>query len=372
MKYQSTQQSISWFRDRNAEGTLSIRPPYQRRPVWTNRQKSHLVESILLNLPIPEIYVHVTIDDDGKSEYAVVDGQQRIRAILQFFGADADLGESDFNNFALEHLDRESEFRDLTFDDLDPTQRASFFGYQLAVREIRDASERDVRDLFARLNKFLTKLTAQELRNAIYTGPFLQLSNALAEDEYWAESGIVSPAIIRRMGDIEFISELLVGTLDGPQGGKGEIVDEYYRRFEDFDEEFPGQPEVKRRFSRTLRLIQMLFPDIRDTRWHNRTDFYSLVVALAHLLRTQTIEETKDNLERLRAKLDSFAQKVERAIESSDADVPGYVKQYAQAHVKGSSDKSRRAARHEAILEILAPFFVEKKTERKPKKAMAS
>lgn len=371
VKYEPGWQSVSWFKDRFEEGTLSIRPPYQRRPVWTAKQKSHLIETILLGLPIPEIYIHVSINNNGKSDYAVVDGQQRIRAILQFFGADTDGSEQQYNNFALEKLDPQSEFHGMTFGDLNATQRKTFFGYRLAVRELSDATDSDVRDVFQRLNRFLTKLTDQELRNAIYSGPFLKLANALAEDEYWAESGIVSPTIIRRMGDIEFVSELLIGTIDGPQGGKVQLIDEYYQRFEDCETEFPSEPAIKKRFSRTLHLIQTLFPDIKETRWRNRTDFYSLFVALAHLLRTQTIQETDEILSKMQEKLETFAQQVDRAIENPRATLPSHVSQYAEAHVKGSSEKSRRAARHEALLHVVERFFVEKKPDRTTRKVGA-
>ena len=83
MKYDASQQTLGWFKERYLEGNLEIRPPYQRRPVWSVRQKSNLIESILLKLPVPEIYIHTETSADGKTTYAVVDGQQRVRSILQ-------------------------------------------------------------------------------------------------------------------------------------------------------------------------------------------------------------------------------------------------------------------------------------------------
>ncbi|MBS0210274.1 MAG: DUF262 domain-containing protein [Planctomycetes bacterium] len=366
MKYHPTIQTISWFKARADDGSLTIKPPYQRRPVWKARQKCHLIETVLLDLPIPEIYVHVKITDEGKSEYAVVDGQQRIRAILQFIGAERDEGEAQHNAFALTHLDPNAEFYNWTFDELNTDQRRRFFAYKLAVREIDDADDDEVRRIFARLNKYLTKLSPQELRNATYSGPFVKLANDLTDDEYWSENRIVSPETIRRMGDIEFISELLIGVLDGPQSGKAEIIDEYYQRFEDFTEEFEGQAELKRRFSRTLDLVQRVLPEIRDTRWRNKTDFYSLFVAFAHKLRSEVVQESM--VESLGDKLMAFAAQVDKAIESSAAKVPQYVLEYAQAHVKGSSEKSRRAARHESLLTVVDSFFAAKKPPRAIKK----
>jgi uncharacterized protein with ParB-like and HNH nuclease domain len=95
MLYSATTQTIVWFRDRYLEGGLELKPPFQRQPVWSNKQKQYLVESILLGLPIPEIYLQIEIDDDQKLKHYVVDGQQRIRSILQFIGVDSTEGEEE-------------------------------------------------------------------------------------------------------------------------------------------------------------------------------------------------------------------------------------------------------------------------------------
>src|SRR5713101_215014 len=80
MRFGPSPQLISWFRDRYLDGSLTIKPPYQRRPVWAMKQKCYLIESILLGFPIPEIYVQSTTSAEGISSFAIVDGQQRIRA----------------------------------------------------------------------------------------------------------------------------------------------------------------------------------------------------------------------------------------------------------------------------------------------------
>lgn len=104
MRFGPSPQLISWFRDRYLDGSLTIKPPYQRRPVWAMKQRCYLIESILLGFPVPEIYVQSTTTADGTSSFAIVDGQQRIRAILQFIGAESDPQEEDFNKFILDKL----------------------------------------------------------------------------------------------------------------------------------------------------------------------------------------------------------------------------------------------------------------------------
>jgi hypothetical protein len=357
MKYDASQQTLGWFKERYSEGNLEIRPPYQRRPVWTVRQKSNLIESILLKLPVPEIYIHTETSEDGSTTYAVVDGQQRIRAILQFIGIDKDEAEVEDNGFALEELSSDSKFRGTLFDDLTVEQKKQFFGHQMAVRTLTDATDEEVRDLFRRLNRYLTKLNDQELRNATYSGPLVQLVEELADDDFWAENGIVSAALIRRMKDMEFVSELLFGAMDGPQAGSAKVLDEYYLQLEQYSEEFPKQKAVKRIYIRTLNLIKELYPDIRKTRWKNRTDFYSLFVVFAELLHDHVLPSTQHSP--LKKKLAIFTANVDERINDETAKVPKRAAEYARNAIKGVSDRSRRAVRHDALMETVQSFFKE-------------
>lgn len=352
MIYTASTQTIAWFKNLHQADNLEIAPPYQRRPVWALRQKSQLIESILLALPIPEIYVHTTTSADGETHYAVVDGQQRIRAILEFIGIDRD--EPDFNGFALEQLDNSaSPWKDKRLEDLTPEQKQQFYGYKLSVRVLEGATDAEVREMFRRLNKYLTKLNEQELRNAIYSGPFVTFVNDLADDDYWAENRLVSPALIRRMKDIEFVSELVVGIIDGPQGSS--VLDDYYLQYETYQDEFPRQRDVKRLFDKTKAAIQAVLPEIKDTRWRNRTDFYSLFVASAHLLREHLLPQVQ--IAHLRTTLNRFANGVDQKIGDDAANVSATIAQYARASVKGSNEKSRRAARHEALLATMQGHF---------------
>lgn len=368
MDFSPNPQTIGWFRDRGIEGTLDIKPPFQRRPVWTLRQKNLLIETILLNLPVPEIFMQVSVTPAGQSTYAVVDGQQRIRSILQFIGIDRG-DDRRFDEFSLDLLPSESPWFGRTFEMLGDEDKVKFYGYVLAMRSLNNASEADVRGLFTRLNKFLTPLSPQELRNAIYTGPFISLANTLSEVEYWAINGIVSPALIRRMKDIEFVSELLIGTQHGPQGGSPSIIDEYYRQYEESDLEFPDQAQVRRRYRLTLDTIEDLLPNIRTTRWKNSTDFYSLFVALATLLRTSRIPE--DNLDNLIDALEEFVGQIEELRNDEEADVPQAVKQYVTALVRGSNDKSRRSIRNTVLTALIEPHSVPRRPARSARGAAA-
>ena len=237
--------------------------------MWTEKQRSSLIESMLMDIPIPEVYVQVTQAEDGTEQYGVVDGQQRLRTILQFVGIESDKdqkdGAEDHNRFALEKLPEASTYKDKTFAELTGEARKRFFQYEICVRFLYTDDRRVVEDVFKRLNKFTLPLKPQELRNATYHGAFAKLSEHLADDEYWAVNRIVSPAAIRRMADIEMMSDLLIGLIHGPQGGSAKIIDEYYEQYEQYEDEFPEQNRIKRLFTRILDTIKRLFPESRKS-----------------------------------------------------------------------------------------------------------
>ena len=349
MRHTATTHPITWFVEREVEKNLILQPGFQRRRVWTDRQKSNLIESILLELPVPEIYMQIRTGPDGRSEYIVVDGQQRISTILEFIGV------NNRQPFELGYLSPDSIWGGSTFSELTDDQKTVFYGHPMAVRYLQDAQDHEIEDLFRRLNKYLTPLNNQELRNATYRGPFLRLSETIAEDLFWSESRLATPADIRRMRDIEFVSDLLVGVLHGPQSGSRSTVDQYYALYEDYDREFPRQRGCRRRFYLALELIQEVVPDIRSTRWANKTDFYSLFVTTAHLLRKNLLPE--DKYDDVHEALEAFTIHVTEYQDDEDVSVSQDVVDYVEAIRRGTSDRHRRGIRHTALLNILSPSF---------------
>jgi hypothetical protein len=362
MKHASYTHPISWFQNNYKSGRLELRPPFQRKPVWTDKQRCALIESILLNIPVPEVYVQVTQDDDGTEEYGIVDGQQRIRTILQFIGIERPEdreGNEDVNSFALEKLPTTSIYKDKTFADVKETQRKDFYQYAICARFLYTDETREVEDVFKRLNKYTLPLKAQELRNATFHGPFAKLSESLADDQYWAVNGIITAARIRRMGDIEMMSDFLIGLLHGPQGGSAKIIDQYYEEYEPFEDEFPEQTRVEKLFAQTHAKIKLVFPDIANTsRWGNRADFYSLFVATGHLLKDHILP--KSNKAKLAKRLNKLAEAVDKELETPTTAASTLAQKYARAIEKGVNDKARRTDRHEVLLELMSPLFREK------------
>jgi hypothetical protein len=161
------------------KGTIKLDPDYQRRHRWSEETSSSLIESLILNIPIPLIYLSQDIDvdseaDEKESRYSVIDGQQRLTAIVDFFS----------NKYTLTGLDALKELEGTYYKDLPP-----FLVRRLEERTIKclridsTVDEQVKYDIFERLNSGSVKLEAQELRNAVSRGPFNILIKELAMDK---------------------------------------------------------------------------------------------------------------------------------------------------------------------------------------------
>lgn len=257
----STEQNVAWFKERLDNDQLVLKPPYQRNPVWTISQKSFLIDTILRGYPIPEIYYQEEVDAKGKQKYFIIDGQQRLRSVLEFLK----------NKYSISVRESES-WGGFSFEDLSSEDKKKLFGYKFVIRIIPSLDDTIIRSIFKRLNKNVVALNKQELRHATYWGGFIKSMEKISDYEFWSEAGIFSANDFRRMLDIEFISELAVAMLHGRQNKKTSL-DKYYKIYE---EEFDRSKEIENDFLLILLEIEKLFPNLKDIRLRKKSDFYSL------------------------------------------------------------------------------------------------
>jgi hypothetical protein len=163
--------------DKINRGKVNLRPAYQREYVWTTRTASRLIESLLLNVPIPTLFLNET--DKGTME--VVDGKQRLTSIWAYI-----MGEfPDGTPFKLTGLEVYDELNGCVFTDLTEAQQETIKDYPLNVHTIGRQSQPDfVFEVFERLNMGATQLNEQELRNCIYQGSYTELLGALVHNEH--------------------------------------------------------------------------------------------------------------------------------------------------------------------------------------------
>lgn len=272
--WNSSPHPISDLRDWDNAGRLELQPDFQRREVWSRSAQIMLIDTILQNIPMPKMLVSTVLR--GDSTYRIViDGQQRIRAILGFIRGEFPLG-----------APYRGSFQQRYFNDLPTDAQRSILRYTLDFNEISDADDEQLREIYSRVNKYNVSLNRQELRRADYPGDFLSLAERLAQEGYFEEQRLFTAATYRRYGDVEFVSELLAALLDGPQDKKSSL-DDFYREHMAWHPDESGN--VESQFRASLRDIEAIFSDewksLKGTRFRQRADFYSLFVAIGQLRR---------------------------------------------------------------------------------------
>lgn len=172
---------------------LIIKPEYQRSYRWKVNQKTRFIESILLGIPVPPIFV--AEDDSGKWE--LVDGLQRISTILSFFGLlKNDHKQKNFFKLSETEL-TDNCLKDIDINHLSTKLKLTIKRSVCRVEILRWDSKFDMRyELFNRLNTGSSPLTEQEIRNCVFTGKFNNLLHELAENETFIE--VIKPSEKRK------------------------------------------------------------------------------------------------------------------------------------------------------------------------------
>ncbi|MFD1148085.1 DUF262 domain-containing protein [Saccharothrix hoggarensis] len=200
---------------------IDLSPKYQRRNRWTTQRKSKLVESFLMNVPIPPIF----LNEDEYGHYSVIDGKQRLTAVNEFL----------LGRFSLSGLEVFSEFNGLPFEGLPSTlQTVLETRANLRAIIILRQSDADIKyQVFQRLNTGGIKLNPQEIRNSAWPG---LLNSMILEEsesrEFHSALGIrdkSKSSLYREMRDAEFVLRFLTFHKDWAtfSGGMGRRLDEY-------------------------------------------------------------------------------------------------------------------------------------------------
>ena len=330
---EATTHTIAWFWKRYQEGELELQPPFQRNPVWQEKQQAYLIDTVLRGYPIPELYLQTIVDPTGDETYVVVDGQQRIRACLGFLAGEFPLGEES------------DALAGAVFAELTDDQKKNIFEYKFVARELPRLSETEIRGIFGRLNRNNVALNPQELRHATYWGEFISSMTEISQIDFWVTSGIFTSNDIRRMLDVEFISEVAVAHLYGLQNKKTSL-DRFYK---DFESEFPDRSEIEAIFRTVLGELTQILTWPTATRWSKKTDFYTLFLVIAK--RAGEMPFDRETRDLLRARLGTFSSAVGGYLFNMEAGAP---EQFDQARgysrgVRASSDLGSRRLRNTAL-----------------------
>lgn len=199
------------------KGKVVIQPDFQRNQIWSIKQKSRFIESIILNFPLPPIYLNETKD----AKYIVIDGLQRTTALDEFYK----------NSFKLSQLEAIPDYNGKTFNDLDEIIQSKFEDKKLTTYILKPSTPTKViYDLFNRINTGGTQLNRQEVRNCIFIGKATELLKRLSEMDIFhaATDGGISG---RRMKDREVILRYLsfrwLGYSDKYEGDMSSFIERF-------------------------------------------------------------------------------------------------------------------------------------------------
>ena len=265
---------IRWFLDLYHYGQLDLDPPYQRRSVWTLNDRRFFLDTIFRHFPCPAIFLYQTTDRTlGKMIYHVVDGKQRLETLLSFRNNKLafDKGYSDrrLNGKSWSSMENESDLIE------------RFLNYSVPVEFIEVSDDVMINEIFDRLNRNSRKLERQELRHAKFDGWFISVAEAEAVKDEWEQLGIVTKAMMRRMKDVQYISELLIVLMKNRILGYDQnILDDVYAEYDSPHETLGNFDE--REFADILEFVKNYILQMEQ---HNQTitryaksfsNFYSL------------------------------------------------------------------------------------------------
>lgn len=250
---------------------LAIQPKYQRRrTAWPLTAKTALIDTIMNNFPLPPIYLRDFVNDDGYRRKEIIDGQQRISTIVEFYR----------NEFRLSKNIFDENFVDLVYDELPKQTRQMIEDFEVSFISLRGASEADIISIFSRLNSFSLPLNTQEKRNSLYAGEMKTLIYEIAAEyhTFWIDYSILTPNQIARMADAALVSEIIYTLINGIRSASSSGID---RMYSIYDDDLPQKREIYRNFSSVITNVGQLFESsyIRNV-FKPKFMFYSLFLVI--------------------------------------------------------------------------------------------
>lgn len=254
--------NLSTLADMVGRDQIDTNPRYQRRDRWSLQRQSRLIESFLMNVPVPPVF----LAEDDYGEYSVIDGKQRLRAIHAYFAQE----------YALTGLKVFSDLNGLRMDEL-PNDIRSILTMRPSLRciIILKQSAPDIKfDVFERLNTGGISLNAQEIRNSVYRGALNNLILDLSEDRLLRRLLRVknpsNSAIVQKMRDCELVLRFLAlqGTWRGFRGSMNRTLNDYMESHRQASASEIA--ELRASFLATLSSVEAAFGEYAFVRWDPR------------------------------------------------------------------------------------------------------
>jgi hypothetical protein len=301
------------------QAKINPRPAFQRGPVWSKANKQLLMDSVFRGMDIPKLYLS-RAKAGGNHDFDVVDGQQRLRSVWEFYADRYPLSPK----FT-------PEAGALYCSQLPDDVRDKFDAYQFQFVIIEEGTREEISDMFIRLQKGIA-LNPAERRNAM-TGKMRDFVTRLAQDSFFSKVGLDN----KRLGFHEVAAQVTLLELSGgPAKVRAEELERMYQQFRDnFDQ---SRPEA-RRVRRILRFLDRAFP--------GKTPELKKHFVLSLYLLVSTLDKTYDIKGRETSVRDFFLD-FDRRLKTQTTD-PEVVKYSLRAR-QGTADKESIEERHKILM----------------------
>ena len=335
------------------EKKLIVDDSYQRRSVWSEKDKVRLIETILLQLVIPELFFWRadTDPETGASITHIVDGQQRIKAIYSFINNEFKLK----SQFLLDDSIKKA-YANKYFRDLDTETRTTFWNYPLMIIEIDSKATRDdIITMFNRLNLTDYNLNDQEKRNSV-SGEFAALAREISNNSLWDERRLFTGPDVKRMKDVEFCASLLLLYRKG-------IIDQtdqsaLNQAYEELQVEYKDAERDKEAVCAAIETISSFFVSDGVTKFLRRKAQLYTLFSVVFYMQREKIEVDQHHKDRL----ESFVKLY--SIFDNDMDLTGkitdpektlfdWLKKYKLASSEGLNKHTNRMIRYNVMKDFL-------------------
>ena len=257
-------------------------PDYQREFIWTAKQQSRFIESIMTHLPVPYIFMADVGEGPRVGNLEIIDGSQRIRTLVAFLA----------NRLTLEGLSKIPLANGFKFSDFSKPRQVRFKRQTVRVIELTEKADEDARrEMFDRLNSGGTKLEPMEVRRGTLDGPFLkQVVEPCAKNELFVAICPIGKSDTARKERYEYVLRFFAYS-DNYEGFKKEVghfLSEYLQEQNKAADSDRFEHQLHE-FNRVLEFVEVHFPNgFRRTANHNsvpRIRFEAISVGIALALR---------------------------------------------------------------------------------------
>lgn len=328
-------------------GKLKVDQSYQRRHVWMLQDKVRLIETILMNLIVPEVFFwSASIDPEtGNMVTHIVDGQQRIDAIVDFIDCKYKLNSKYMLDEKMKNM-----YGNLSFSELPSDAKTIVWTYKLSVVDIdKSWNMKQIKTMFYRLNLTNYSLNEQEKRNS-KSSAFGDKSEALAKNEFWNELRVFSANDARRMKDTEYCCSIYIlaqeGVVDQTSSQK---INQYY---DDYSDEYDIDDTLTNRIIDAMDLIKSWSNKETISFISKKAQMYTMFCIAFRLLK-DSIENTgtiKGKIEKFITAYNLFKNEYELSFD--DIKLTAFyeaIKKYKLASSEGINKYQNRMIRYEQL-----------------------